>query len=207
MTSPSPAQTRADASADRESGHGFPKDRFDGLERGHGRSGAHRAEHPRLRVGAIVVWSAVATVVLILAGVFGTMLATGRLDFAPAPAATEGAGPVAPMVDTSYPVLILNATDQAGLAAELRDVVVEAGWAEGDVQESNASSTDFETTTVYYPSEADEAAARGLADVIGGAEVSLDDTYQVVGDPSTPGVDGELGAQLVIVVGLDHRTE
>jgi hypothetical protein len=158
-------------------------------------------------MGAIVLWSAVATVVLILVGVFGTMLATGRLDFAPAPAATEAAGPVAPMVDTSYPVLVLNATDQVGLGAELRDVVIANGWAEGDVQESNASTTDFQTTTVYYPSEADEAAARGLADVIGGAEVSLDDTFQVVSDPSAPGVDGEVGAQLVIVVGLDHRTE
>lgn len=153
-----------------------------------------------------MLWSAVATVALILAGVFGTMLATGRLDFSPAPDSTAAA-PVAPMVDTSYPVLVLNATDQEGLGVELRDVILAAGWAEGDVEESNASATDFETTTVYYQTADDEAAARGLADVIGGAEVELDDTFQVVGDPSTPGVDGETGVQLVVVVGLDHRTE
>ncbi len=185
----------------------FPADRFDDLPDEPGRRGAHRAENPRLRLGGVLLWSAVATIAIILVGIFGTMLATGRLSFAPAAEQTQAAGPVAPEVDTSYPVMVLNATDQAGLGAQIRETIVAAGWAEEDVQDNNASSTDFSTTTVYYQGAADEAAARGLADVIGGAEVSLDDTYQVVSDPSTPGVDGESGAQLVVVVGLDMRTE
>lgn len=185
----------------------FPKDRFDDLPAEPGRVGAHRAENPRLRFGSVLLWSAIATVVIILIGVFGTMLATGRLDFAPAPEASQGAGPVAPKVDTSYPVLVLNATDEDGLGATIRDTIVDAGWSADDVQDDNASADDFPTTTVYYQSAADEAAARGLADVIGGAEVSLDDTFQVVNDPGTPAADGTVGLQLVVIVGLDLRTE
>ncbi|MFS0868027.1 LytR C-terminal domain-containing protein [Microbacterium sp. 179-B 1A2 NHS] len=185
----------------------LPQDRFDDLPAEPRRVGAHRAENPRLRFGGVLLWSAIATVVIILVGVFGTMLATGRLSFAPAPAASQSAGPVAPEVDTSYPVLVLNATAQEGLGGEIRDLIVDAGWSGGDVQDDNANTDDFPTTTVYYQSAADEAAARGLADVIGGAEVSLDDTYQVVNDPGTPSADGTVGLQLVVIVGLDHRTE
>ena len=171
------------------------------------RVGAHRAEKPRLRVGIIVLWSAVATLAIVIAGVFGTMFATGRLDLAPNAAPSADSQVVTPEIDTSYPVLVLNATDQEGLGATVRDDVVAAGWAEADVQESNASSTDFPTTTVYYGTAADEAAARGLADAIGGAEVALDDTNQVVPPAGTATGDGETGSQLVIVVGLDFGSE
>lgn len=204
-TEPS-AQTQVPARG-RAASQDFPSDRFDDLPATTARRGAHRAENPRLRLRSVVMWSAVATVALILIGMFGTMLATGRLNLAPGPAQTQGQEPVAPEIDTSYPVLVLNATDEAGLDAVIAEKVIAAGWAEGDVEAGNASSNDFAVTTVYYPRQSDEAAARGLADAIGGAEVSLDDTYAVVSDPSTPSVDGEQGAQLVVVVGLDMRTQ
>jgi hypothetical protein len=89
----------------------------------------------------------------------------------------------------------------------VREAVIGAGWAEADVEVSNASSNDFPTTTVYYGSSADEAAARGLADAIGGAEVSLDDTYQVVAPPETAAAGGTSRPQLVVVVGLDFGSE
>ncbi|WP_405375030.1 MULTISPECIES: LytR C-terminal domain-containing protein [unclassified Microbacterium] len=181
-------------------------DRFDDLPASPRRIGAHRAENPRLRLGGVLLWSAIATVVIIFLGVFGSMLASGRLSIAPG-GTQQSQGPVAPQVDASYPVLVLNATDQEGLGGEIRELVIGGGWAEGAVQEVNASSDDFAVTTVYYPTPADEAAARGLADVIGGAEVDLDDTYDVVASPSAADAQNGVKPQLVIVVGLDFRTE
>lgn len=183
------------------------KDRFDDVPPHPDRIGAHRAENPRLRVGVIVLWSLVATVAIVAAGVLSTLFATGRLDFSsPSTSATQ-AQVIAPTVDTTYQVLILNATPDADLGTTVRDDVIAAGWDEADVQESNASSDDFATTTVYYGTEADEAAARGLADAIGGADVSLDDTYQVVVPPETVGTPDDPRSQLVVVVGLDFGSE
>ncbi|MFJ6680058.1 LytR C-terminal domain-containing protein [Microbacterium sp. NPDC091382] len=196
-----PAPTDPSASQ----GRSASTDRFDDLPVRSARVGAHRAEAPRLRVGVIVLWSVVATVAIVAAGVFGTLYATGRLEAAPA--ATGRASVVAPRVDTSYQVLVLNATKESGLGAKVRDDVIAAGWAAADVEASNASSDDFPTTTVYYGTAGDEAAARGLADAIGGADVSLDDSYQVVAPPETTDAGGTSRPQLVIVVGLDFRSE
>lgn len=183
------------------------KDRFDDLPARPARIGAHRAETPRLRVGVIVLWSVVATVAIVAAGVLSTLFATGRLDFNARSAPGSSSQVVAPQVDTSYEVLVLNATPDVALSDAVRQDVIAAGWAEADVQESNASSDDFATTTVYYGTTADEAAARGLADAIGGAEVSLDDTYQVVAPPETASAGGDPRSQLVVIVGLDFGSE
>lgn len=210
MPSPtSPPEPEQPTSEDAPSSATRPalKDRFDDVPRRPARIGAHRAETPRLRVGVIVLWSVVATVAIVAGGVLATMFATGRLDFAPRTESTSTSQVVAPEVDTSYQVLVLNATPDAALGAAVRDDVIDAGWAEADVEESNASSDDFPTTTVYYGAPADEGAARGLADAIGGAAVSLDDTYQVVAPPETASAGGEPRSQLVVVVGLDFGSE
>lgn len=185
----------------------FPKDRFDDLPAVTGRVGAHRAEQPRLRPGPILLWSLVATAVLVVAGVFGTMLMTGRISLTPAPeSVAEGPVPIAPVVDPSYPVLVLNATPQRGLAAQTRERILEAGWSADAVVDGDAGTQDFAVTTVYYPADEDEAAARGLADVIGGADVALSTSYQPADDPSTEDVDESRAPQLVVVLGLDHAT-
>ena len=46
----------------------FPRDRFDDLPASGGRVGAHRAENPRMRGGVVLLWAALATVVLIAVG-------------------------------------------------------------------------------------------------------------------------------------------
>lgn len=175
-----------------------PKDRFDDLPADHGRVGAHRAENPRLRGGVVLLWSAVATVVLVAFGVFGTMLATGRITMFPTPEPTATVAPVVdPVLDTSFKVTILNATPQDGLAGAMSDTLVAAGWLADDITAGAAGSQDFPTTTVYYSDAADEAAARGLAEAIGGAEVELSDAYKDLwGD--------EAVQQLVVVIGLDR---
>lgn len=182
-----------------------PKDRFDDLPADHGRIGAHRAENPRLRGGVVLLWSVIATILLIGLGVFGTMIATGRITLFPTPEPTVSVAPVAePVVDTSYTVTVLNATPQRGLAGSMRDTVIAAGWPADAVLDGDAGSEDFPTTTIYYATPADEGAARGLAQVIGGADVQLNAAYQPVDDPNTTDVDESAVKQLVIVIGLDR---
>ena len=70
---------------------------------------------------------------------------------------------------------------------------------------STAGVTDLSKTTVYYALPSDEAAARGLTDVIGGAKVGQADIYQLTDDPHTPD-DESQSKQLTVVIGLDHTT-
>lgn len=153
-----------------------------------------------MRRGLVFLWALIATVVLIAAGIVGVMFANGK--FAPTsvttaqPIVTETAEPV---LDTSYSVLVLNATPQGGLATQISAEVVAAGWSENDVTAGDAGSHDFETTTVFYANAEDEGAARGLAEAIGGAPVELSDAYQDSENSSLQ--------QLVIVIGADRETE
>ena len=55
-----------------------PKDRFDDLP-DTDRVGAHRAENPRMRGWVVLLWAALATVVLIAVGIFGTLIASGQI--------------------------------------------------------------------------------------------------------------------------------
>jgi hypothetical protein len=181
----------------------YPRDRFDELAPDTGRVGAHRAENPRLRAGIVFLWAVIATIVLLVAGIFGSLLVSGRITFAPEPVPTTTPLPVVdPVVDTTVPVLVLNATPQDGLATQVRDTVVAAGWAADLVSAGAAGADDFPTTTVYYASDEDEAVALGLADVIGGAEIALSDQYLPPDDPETP--ENEAGRQLTVVIGLDR---
>lgn len=158
-----------------------------------------------MRAGVVLLWSAIATVVLVSVGVFGTLIATGRVTLFPTAAPTVSVAPTAePVLDTSYSVTILNATPQRGLAAAMRDTVIAAGWSGDAVIDGDAGSEDFATTTVYYANPADEGAARGLAEAIGGADVQLNDVYQPIDDPETTDVDESATKQLVIVIGLDR---
>lgn len=174
----------------------YPRDRFDEVSAQRGRVGAHRAENPRMRGGVVFLWAAAATLVLVAVGVFGTLVASGRIDFAgPAPTASSTPEPtVTPVVDTSYSVLVLNATPVEGLASKLAEKITAAGWKSGKVTAGEAGSNDFRTTTIYYATDADEAAAAGLAGVIGGAQIEESDQY----------LQGDDTKQLTVVIGLDR---
>jgi len=149
-----------------------------------------------MRGWVVLIWAALATIVLIIVGIFGTLLVSGRIELFPTPAPTIAPPPVVePVVDTTYDVVILNATPEDGLATQMKDVVVSAGWPVDNVSASEAGSQDFPATTVYYLLPEDEAAAAGLAGVIGGAEVAQSDFYQ----PVTPE-----SRQLTVVIGLDR---
>lgn len=182
----------------------FPRDRFDDLTSDAGRVGAHRAETPRSRGWVVFLWAVLITIVLVIVGIFGTLVASGRISLGSEPAPTPTVVETPPAVtDTSYSVVVLNGTADEGLAGNLRDQIVQAGWAGDAVQTGDSDTTDFPTTTVYYRGPEDEEAARGLANVIGGAEIAQDSFLQPTDDPNTPD-DESAEKRLVVVIGLDR---
>lgn len=174
------------------------RDRFDEIRPAQGRVGAHRAENPGVRGWFVLLWAAVATVVLIAVGIFAAMLAMGKISFeqaTPMPTVSRTATASAPALDKTYAVFVLNATGANGLAATTRDAIVNAGFPAAAVVAGDADVQDFATTTVYYKTEADKAAAEALAHLIGATKLAQSDRY---GDDVVPGQK-----QLTVVLGLD----
>lgn len=145
----------------------------------------------------MLIWASVAVVILVAAGIVSSLAVSGRLDVAvPMVTATARSTPtVTPVLDTSYNVLILNATGKAGLATAMKQQLVQAGWAPSSVSPGDAGSV-YPTTTVYYARPQDAAAAAGLARLIGGAALVSSRQYQPEDDPQAK--------QLTIVVGTDR---
>jgi hypothetical protein len=174
------------------------RDRFDVIPHAQGRVGAHRAENPGMRGWFVLLWAAIATVVLIAVGIFAAMLTMGKIGFdqsEPLPSISHTATSAPPALDTTYAVFVLNATGVNGLAAATRDTIVNAGFAAGAVAPGDADSQDFPTTTVYYKSEADKAPAQALATLLGATKIAQSDRY---GDDVVPGQK-----QLTVVIGRD----
>lgn len=148
----------------------------------------------------VLLWACVCALVLIVIGVFAALVIMGRITLFP-----ESDGQQAPrpeqtgVVDTGYSVMILNATPDDGLDEQMRDELINAGWAADIVFAVDGSSSDFPETTVYHVAEEDEDAALGVAHLIGGARTELSDVYADLNDTD--------GGQLVIVIGLDHTAQ
>lgn len=149
-----------------------------------------------MRGWVVFLWAAVATIVLIAVGIFGTLIVSGRITLFPTPSPTSTPLPtITPVIDTSYSVIVLNATGVSGQGAPVEDALVAAGWNADDINVSDAQSS-FKTTTVYYAQPEDAPAAAGIAKLLGGAQVAQSDRYQPPGDPEAK--------QLAIVLGTDR---
>lgn len=174
-----------------------PHDRFDDIPRTSGRVGAHRAAQPGINGPIALLWSAAVALVLIVIGIFVSMVLMGRIDlFGTAePVAPQTPGVLAE-IDTSYQVLILNATPETGVVASVRQKLIDEGWAADAVFGSDGSTTKFDQTTVFYVKKADEAAALGVAEILGGARTEQSDHYASMNESGKP--------QLTAVIGLDH---
>ncbi|PRA80876.1 hypothetical protein CQ045_11245 [Microbacterium sp. MYb66] len=147
----------------------------------------------------VLLWSFVAALVLIIAGIFGSLVVMGRITLFPEAVPSATPTPVETgVIDPTYSVMILNATPDEGLDAQMSDLLINKGWAAGTVFASPSDSEDFATTTVYYVNDEDELAAIGLAGVIGGAEVRQSDFYAALNDTGAK--------QLTVVIGLDRST-
>lgn len=178
----------------------FPRDRFDEIPGDIQRIGAHRAPRPRGRGWITFGWAALATVVLVGAGIFALSLVNGAISFngitpsrstSSAPTPTPTPTPtIVPTVDPSLSVNVLNGTPTAGLGAKVGDVLTAAGWKVGAI--ANADVTNLTTTVVYYSDPAKEAAALGAAQSLPGATVQNTQDF------------ADTGADLTVVVGSNY---
>ena len=172
----------------------FPRDRFDSVPHGIDRVGAHRAPARRGRRWLGIGLAALATVLLVGAGIVSLMVFNGRLNFAePSAPPTASEAPVetvAPTVSPDVPVLVLNGTDTAGLAAAAAEKLQAGGVPVSST--ANASEDTLQATVVYYAAPELEGAARGVLGVLGIGDVRLDAAI------------AETGGTVMVVLGADY---
>ena len=185
----------------------FPPDQFDEIPADLSRVGAHRAPPRRGRGWIRIAWAALATGVLIAAGLFGLSRIDPnfKLDL-PGAAASASATPSASVTPTAAAITdptkvpagltlsisVLNGSATDGLQDKAGDVIKAAGWP--DPARANATERSEKTTVIYYRSADYEGVARGLAALLGvGADVKLSDAF--------------LGAPVTIVLGSDYTPQ
>jgi hypothetical protein len=178
----------------------FPKDRFDAIPDDLERVGAHRAPRKKGRGWMWFAWSALATVILIAAGVLGLYLINGNINFKnPFPSSTTATPTVTPTptptitptVNPALKVTVLNGTTIDGAASSVATTLQNAGWQ--NVATANANDTTITKTVVYYSDEANKAAALGVAQSLPGSTIAQTQVY----------VDS--GADITVVIGSDYR--
>lgn len=172
------------------------RDRFDDAT-SRGRVGAHRIIGKPRRfwvylvgalVGIVVLTGAGVTAVVLTDGNFERLFSTQQVPDAPTPVPKPE---VVAALDPAAPLAVLNGTSTPGFGFVVDSVITENQW--GNILFTiDAEADDVETTTVYYVSVADKAAALGLAEQLGGAQVQLAREYSVY------------GARLVVVLGADY---
>jgi hypothetical protein len=176
-------------------------DSFDHLPASTSRVGAHRGPKPRGRGWIVFAWAALATALLVGAGVTYLAVVNNSIQFdgvfgagggsTSSAVATETPTPtpsVVPAVDPQASVTVLNGTDVAGLASGVGDIILSNGWAQPTV--ANASETTVATSTVYYADAASEAAALAMSEQLGGVPIELSTAFP--------------GATLTVVIGGDY---
>lgn len=179
----------------------YPQDRFDDIPDDLQRVGAHRAPRPKSRTWIAVGWAALATAVLIGAGIFGLSMVNGSISFhgtpnaaAPStvsPTPTASSTPIiTPTLDPALTVNVLNGTTTEGLGSQVSDLLTRAGWTVGAV--ANADRSDLTETVVYYSDPANQAAALGAAQSLPGATAREAQDF------------AGTGADLTVVVGSDY---
>jgi hypothetical protein len=181
----------------------FPKDRFDSVPEDLLRVGAHRAPARKGGGWLAFAWAALATLVLIAAGLYGLSVLKGSLQLpfvqasqTPTASATPKPTPTAsPKLDATAPITVLNGTKTVGLATTVGDYLVKQGWTGAGTDlgtRANASSNTIDKTLVYYTTPEDEAAARALVQTLGVGDVRLSDSFN---------------DRLTIVLGSDYKPQ
>ena len=186
-------------------------DRFDSVPDDLLRTGAHRAAPKSGRGWIAFAWAALATGVLVAAGLFGLAAIRGSiaLPFTSASAAatvkptstppsTSTATPTptptaAAKINPALAITILNGTKTKGLAALAGDSLLKQGWSGASSRigtRGNASSSDITKTVVYYGDAANVSAARAMVLSLKVGEIRLSPEF-----PKSP---------ITVVLGSDY---
>ncbi|MDO9590813.1 MAG: LytR C-terminal domain-containing protein [Microcella sp.] len=183
----------------------FDPDRFDEIPAGLGRVGAHRAPRPKGGIAIAVAWAALASGVLVVAGLWALSLITDQVTFEipgfdtaePMPTPTDTPSPpptVDPITDPAlaelpagFTITVLNGAGVDGLGDTARDLLATPGWPVGTV--TSAGQDDLTETVVFYSDPALEGVALGMAVLLGVGETELSDAFP--------------GAPITITLGTD----
>jgi hypothetical protein len=175
----------------------FPKDRFDNLPDDLVRVGAHRGPKKRGRGWIGFAWAALATLVLIVVGVFLLNRFIGldvSLPFLE-PTATQTSTPTPPPTATpltdpatidparQIKLDVVNGTTNVGLQQTVADQLTALGWVVGSAIPANEKNV--EKTYIYYGDPANEDVARGIAIALGTGDIRLIDPATFPGAPVT----------------------
>jgi hypothetical protein len=179
-------------------------DQFDEIPADLVRVGAHRAPPKRGLGWARFGWAALATGVLVVAGLFALSLLNPdfKLDL-PFAGSTESAAPSISTTPTAQPVTdptkvdpklklsisVLNGSKTDGQQNKAGDAIKAAGWP--DPARANSTTRSEKTTTIYYSSTDFEGIARGMAVLLGVGTVQFSDAFP--------------GAPVTIVIGDDYK--
>lgn len=166
----------------------FPPDRFDTLPEHPGRVGAHRARPPRFARLRFALWSALAVVTLSAVGI-GAVIVLDNGVFSSADDTAVPTPSVAPTVDASVPVTVLNGTPTDTLDESAAEELQAAGFTVGSA--ANADKSDVEKSVVSYTAPLYEGAARGVAQALGITEVRQSSTFAAI------------GSNITVVIGAD----
>jgi len=183
-----------------------PRDRFDDLPDDLQRVGAHRAPAKRGRGWVAFAWAALATGVLVIAGLYGLSRVNPAVSFELPDLGGPVAGPqvtttpkpeVTPITDPALvdPALklsisVLNGSPTEGAQQTAADQIEVAGWPKPSA--AVAGARDEEVTIIYYNGSPYEPIALGLAQVLGTDPANIRNS------------DFYLGAKVTIVLGADY---
>jgi len=183
----------------------FPPDQFDEIPTDLARVGAHRAPARRGLGWVRFGWAALATAVLVVAGLFGLSLLNPdfKLDLPFAGGPSQSALPSISATPTAEPVTdptkvdpalnlsisVLNGSKTDGQQDKAGDAIKAAGWP--DPARNNATIRTEKTTVVYYSDAKFEGIARGMVVLLGVGTIQLTDQYP--------------GAPVTIVIGDDYK--
>lgn len=186
------AQSNVDAETRRSGRQEYPEDRFDRIPRS-GRVGVHRVTaRPRhiwqyLIVGLLGFALLTTIGVIIVQGGGGSGGPIKSTSTASQPRASETPA----VLDPAATVAVLDGTQIPNLGASVDQTITAEGWGQILFSEKIADSN-VEISAVFYRDPADEAAARGLAEKLGGVSTYATEEY------------AELGARLIVLLGADY---
>lgn len=177
----------------------YPPDRFDTQPEDLTRVGAHRAPRRRGRGFVTFAWAALATGVLVGAGVVGMFVINDRVSFenilgASSQEETPSATPtptLEPTVDPAANVVVLNGANTDGLANLAGDVLAGAGFT---VTTRGDADSEVPTTTVYYSDPSQEAVAKGIVQALGMGDIQESTAFVIEGQ----------APRIVVVLGTDY---
>lgn len=183
------AQSNDGAETQRRS-QDYPEDRFDRIERD-GRVGAHRVTAKPRHFWLYIVAGALGVALLTCIGVLVVQSAGGKNPIPSAETTQTTAPQEIAELDPTATVAVFNGATDLNLGAGVGGSITAEGWGQVLFTE-NLAESDVPISAVFYRDAADEAAARGLAEQLGGVSTYLTEDY------------AEYGARLIVLVGADY---